>query len=140
MGLFGGGNTSSNTTNVSNTTTNVRDIGITGRNAVAIVETLTREGRETNREAFNFTRSVIGATLDSFDTNIANQTNSLNNITLSARDFSQRAISAGTGQETPIQTLRDTIEPPAAVDRAGDSKTIQFLAIAAVVVAILSMK
>lgn len=118
-------NTTNNNTSTSNTTTG--DIGFTGANARDILtalfgtteRTLTSAGNQyagtlnhladassgVQLAGFSFAQGAIDRSATLFERSELNATSTLNGVVNAARDFSQRALSASTGQATPLQEL-----------------------------------
>lgn len=118
-----------NTTNVSSTTnsTSTRDIGFTGQQGADILGSFIAAARSLSQSGFDYsgraindnlgfssgvtsggfslTNSVSSRALDTVDRTAMRTEEGLNNLINATRDFSQRSISAATGQSTPLQTL-----------------------------------
>lgn len=149
MGLFSlfgsDSRTTSNTTNTSNSNnvTTTRDIGFTGQNAVdfaaslnvPLSELISQTGGVQDR-AYQFSTIALQNAGEVFDRGTARAYEGLANVVNAARDFSQRAIAAGTNQPTPITNLPAASADVAPVgEKEGDNTWI----ILGTVVAILAL-
>lgn len=129
MGLFGGGNstTQANTTNTTNSTTMTRDIGFTGQNAVdaftAMLGTqvainqqqtgffdnsiarLFQNAQSNVSAGFDFSGSLVRDNLAYADRVNARSSETLANLTNATRDYVQRQLSVGAGGNPAITTL-----------------------------------
>jgi len=161
--------TTSNTTNNYTTSTSLRDIGFTGEQGVAVLNTLT-EGvvrglasvvnaseNNTNQtrglltdivassersidRSYEFSRNTVDQSAILFDRTASRTQDTLNGIINATRDFSQRAISASTGQDTPLQTLNAASNETSPIEPSGLSNPIVLAAIIGAVALIFGGK
>lgn len=129
MGLFGGGNstTQANTTNYNTSTTTTRDIGLTGQNAVDVIQAMLGSNvainqqntdfftnslsgffqtvRENNQGGYDFAGNAIRDTLSFADRTTARSAEQLANLTNATRDYVQRQLNTSSGQATPLNSI-----------------------------------
>lgn len=98
---FGGKSTQQANTTSTNQTT-VRDIGFTGAQAVNVLNTLFRTSADVQKAGFTFSSGTVDNSLLAVERVSQDTTQTLANVINATRDFSQRAISASSGQSTPL--------------------------------------
>ena len=142
--IFGGGG-SANTTNTSTSTTNVRDIGLTGQNATDALLYLNQTTYEslkglnqsytnTIEKGFNFGAYALDSSAKVFNQTVSSANETLANITNAARDVAQRNINAGLSQSSPITQI------PAASSSGGEKSNTWIYVAAGAVILFFFMK